>query len=93
MRAEHATVEAELVRVEAELRQAEVNLPPDVRDAYQRVVKSKGSDAMAQVDGDSCSGCYSNITPNMQNALQLDRLVFCQSCGRLLYLPEDRAVR
>jgi predicted nucleic acid-binding Zn-ribbon protein len=92
VQAQQATLETELVRVEGELHRAEAKLPSDLRDAYQRVVKSKGSDAMSQVEGQSCGGCNSTITPNMLNALKLDRVVFCQSCGRLLYLPEDRTV-
>jgi predicted nucleic acid-binding Zn-ribbon protein len=92
VRAQQDTLEAEVVRVEGELRVAETGLPGDLRDAYQRVVKSKGSDAMSQVEGTSCGGCCSTITPNMLNALKLDRVVFCQSCGRLMYLPEDRSV-
>ncbi len=34
-------------RLEGELKEAEKALPADFRDAYQRIVKSKGSDAMA----------------------------------------------
>ncbi len=65
-------------------------LPADFRDAYQRIVKSKGSDAMAPIEGENCGGCYQNITANMFNSLLMDKIVFCGNCGRLLYLPEDR---
>ena len=47
---------------------------------------------MAQVENGTCTGCYQQITQNMHNALLMGRITFCQgSCGRLLYLPEDRA--
>ena len=88
---EQQSLESEIARVEQELARVEVELPPDLRDAYDRVVKSKGSDAMAGVESASCGGCYSTLTPNNLNALKLDRTVFCQSCGRLLYLAENRA--
>lgn len=35
------------------------------------------------------TGCGQNITLNMQNELRLARLVFCKSCGRIVYLPGD----
>jgi predicted nucleic acid-binding Zn-ribbon protein len=88
---EEASLQAELARLEAELKRAEQNLPADFRDAYDRVVKAKGQDAMAAVEGDSCGGCYQSITANMANDLTMARVVFCKNCGRLLYYPEDRA--
>ena len=78
-------------RLEGDLKKAEATLPADFRDAYNRIVKSRGSDAMAQVEGDSCGGCFQHITANTHNALAMGRAVFCLSCGRLLYLPEDRS--
>jgi uncharacterized protein len=78
-------------RVEANLKEAEQSLPDDFRDAYYRVVKAKGQDAMAQVEGESCGGCHQQLTTNMTNNLLMSRVVFCKVCGRLLYLPEDRA--
>ena len=78
-------------RLEVDLKEAEKALPPDFRDAYQRIVKSKGSDAMAPIEGENCGGCYQNITANMFSSLLMDKIVFCANCGRLLYLPEDRS--
>jgi len=77
-------------RLSAELKQVEGQLPADFREAYQRIVKSKGPDAMAQVDGESCGGCNHHITSNLISSLMMNRVVCCQSCGRMLYLPEDR---
>jgi predicted nucleic acid-binding Zn-ribbon protein len=84
---------ADLHRVEGNLKQAEAALPDDFRDAYNRVVRSKGRDSMAPVEGESCGGCFQQLTPNMVNDLMLSRVVFCKICGRLLYLPEDRTPR
>lgn len=85
-------LKSEVSRLEIELRDAEGILPVDIRDTYQRMVKSKGSDCMAKLENDSCGGCFQNLTPNMINSLQLGHMVFCKSCGRLLYTPEDRSV-
>ena len=89
-REQEGVLMADVTRLEAELKETEKALPADFRDAYQRVVKSKGSDAMAPVEGENCGGCYQNITSNMFNSLLISKVVFCGNCGRLLYLPEDR---
>lgn len=91
VRDQQALLEADVTRLEAELERAEAQLPADFRDPYNRIVKSKGADAMAQVEGENCGGCNQRITANVYNALLMGRAVFCQSCGRLMYLAEDRS--
>jgi len=81
---------ADVQRLEAELKETEKDLPADFRDAYLRVVKGKGSEAMAPVEGENCGGCHQLITANMFNSLLMNKVVFCGNCGVLLYLPEDR---
>jgi predicted nucleic acid-binding Zn-ribbon protein len=83
-----ATIQADIVRLEAELAQAEKQLPSDIKGDYQRVVRSKGADSLSAVDDGVCTGCGQQITLNMQNELKLSKLVFCKACGRLLYLPD-----
>jgi predicted nucleic acid-binding Zn-ribbon protein len=80
--------QAEVKRLEVELSRAEGALPSDFKTDYERVVRSKGADGLAEVDDGVCSGCGQQILLNMQNELMLSRPAFCKSCGRLLYLPE-----
>lgn len=87
---QQGVVEGDYKRLEGELVEAEKRLPEDLRDSYSRMVRGKGADGMAQVDGEHCGGCYQTLTANTMNALYIDKIVFCQVCGRLLYLPEDR---
>ena len=84
-----ASTRSEVTRLEAELVTAEQALPLDIKVDYQRVVRSKGADSLALVDDGVCTGCGQQITLNMQNELNLSRLVFCKACGCLLYLPGD----
>jgi hypothetical protein len=90
VRAQEETLLGEVARLEKELREAETALPDDIRGAYQRIVKVLGEDAMAQVEGESCGGCHKQLTPNVMSQLTMATVVFCKTCGRLLYLPEDR---
>jgi predicted nucleic acid-binding Zn-ribbon protein len=84
-------LESELARVTAELKHAESALPADFKSDYERVAKVKGEHALAQVEGESCGGCYQTLPPQTMNILRMSKPVFCKNCGCLLYLPEDRA--
>jgi predicted nucleic acid-binding Zn-ribbon protein len=81
----------DLTRLEAELRQVEAMLSKEFADIYHRLIHSKGSDGLAQAEGEVCGGCYQKIPPNRFNQLRLGHAITCGSCGRLLYLPEDMA--
>jgi predicted nucleic acid-binding Zn-ribbon protein len=92
LESQQSIMQADVARLDAELTTAEAKLPDEFREAYQRIAKVKGSDAMAQIENDSCGGCNQRITPQRLNELRLQRVVVCTSCGRLLYLPEDTSV-
>ncbi len=69
---------------------AEGIIPDDERERYRRTVKQRGADALAEVDGNACSGCYVSVTSQMVNELiNGGGLTFCKTCGRILYLSED----
>ncbi len=84
------SLEADRKRLEAELTTAESELPTEMRDQYRRLVNSKGDDAMAEVQGEFCGGCFQQLTPNDMSELSMARAIFCRNCGRVIYLPEDR---
>jgi len=88
---EAATLDGEVMRLAGELESTEHELPADVRNLYDRVVKQKGEDAMAPIEGQSCGGCFHQVTGNMQSELLMGRVVTCRTCGRLLYVPETSA--
>ncbi len=83
------SLETDLARVQAELVAAEGGLDEDFKVEYTRVVNSRGEDALAQVEGQNCGGCFMGLTAQTINELMLEKPVFCKSCGCLLYLPED----
>lgn len=87
---EQQTLQAELARLQQELKQAETGLPVDFRQEYERIAKARGEHALAQVEGETCGNCYQLLTAQTMNELYLARPVFCKTCGCLMYLPEDR---
>lgn len=86
---ERAMLDSEIARLSAELHQAEDELPGALQGEYKRLSESRGEDALAPVENDVCTGCYTTITVQMRTELMLHHPVFCKSCGRLLYLPEE----
>ena len=83
---------ADVARCQTELKEVEKKLPADFYVHYERLSRSKGADALAVVEGENCGGCYTSLTTNTYNSLLTGKVVMCQNCGRILYLPEDRRV-
>jgi predicted nucleic acid-binding Zn-ribbon protein len=75
-------------RVREQLTEIETTLPDNMRQQYERLVRAQGEDALAVVQGRTCTACHTEITAQQTNELLSDRLVYCKSCGRILYLPE-----
>jgi predicted nucleic acid-binding Zn-ribbon protein len=84
-------IRADLARLEAELKECESVLPATVRELYQRVVRQRGEDALAAVENEYCSGCHQHVPVNVCAEIMLSHPMFCKTCGRLLYMPEDRS--
>ena len=84
-----ARLQADIAGLEQELKDAECAMPADARDAYERVVRSRGSEGLAPVDSNTCSACHHQIQPNTLSMLLMSHVSFCKSCGALLYLPEN----
>jgi predicted nucleic acid-binding Zn-ribbon protein len=79
----------QLQEIEGAIREAETAIPEDLRERYRRIVRQFGADALAAVEDGACLGCYTSVTTQCLNELiNGHNLVFCKSCGRLLYLGE-----
>ncbi len=86
---EQTELTAELERVTNLLHEAESSLPSEIKVDYLRISRTRGEDTLAQVDGETCSGCFQMLSPQTMNILSMGRALFCSHCGALLYLPED----
>lgn len=79
-------VKSELQRVSEAYKAAELLLPDDFMPEYTRVVNARNDEALAGVENSTCGGCYHVLTPKVADRLRLDQVVFCPSCGALLYI-------
>ena len=83
-----ANLDQQLKQTLEQLKETENSIPEDIRPVYDRLVVSKGEDAMAMVEGRTCTACYTEITAQNYNDLVMNQFLVCKSCGRALYLPE-----
>lgn len=82
--------DSNLADLSRQIAEAEAIIPIEFRDSYQRVIRQRGADALAIVEEGACSGCFMAVTSQMVNDLiNCDKLVFCRSCGRVLYMAEE----
>jgi predicted nucleic acid-binding Zn-ribbon protein len=60
---------------------------------YERIVKAKEGIALAPVVNGSCGVCrMSLLAQSISEVMMGDRVVFCRSCNRILYLSENKDV-
>jgi predicted nucleic acid-binding Zn-ribbon protein len=97
---EHAekvnTLNSQIAAMEARRNEAARHVPPDALRQYDRVSQKYPGDAMAHIEFDesdldsiSCGSCYMGLNVEHLNALRgRDEIRRCNSCNRILYLPE-----
>ena len=83
-----ADLQSKLDQSKAELANMESKLPGDLRTEYDRLVRLRGSEVLARVEGNSCGGCYQTLTSQQMNELAQRVAVFCLSCGAILFFDE-----
>ena len=82
--------DARVARVQTERAELSGKIPPAFRSPYERLLTRSDGRAMAACRNYVCSGCRMQLTANTVSLLMGgDKLIYCQSCGRILYLAED----
>lgn len=84
-----AELNSRALALQQEIASAESVLPAEIAVVYRRLVKTYGAGALAEVDGSICSSCYVGLPPQMAVALKAGQIMFCKTCGRLLYQRGD----
>jgi len=67
------------------VKEAETIVPTEIRDQYRRLVEAHGPGAMAESSNGVCMNCFVQLTPQKKVLLNSGNLLYCGSCGRLLY--------
>lgn len=81
-----AADQAALDQIKAERAAIAQKLPPATAAAYERIFKKRGGVAVAEASGGRCSACQITLRPQyFQDLRRGDHVMFCESCGRILY--------
>lgn len=89
-----ANVDAEVADAQGRLdtlsasREARVkgDIKPETLELYARLIEARDGDAMAQLDGRICQGCYMEVPANFYVRLvKGSEIMQCPSCDRILY--------
>ncbi len=85
-RKQTATTEAQLRELLAERSKATKDMTPNVLSAYERIRKSRKGIAVAEAIDGRCSACHMALRLQFyQDLRRRDRIMFCESCGRILF--------
>lgn len=81
-------LQSRLTELEKAIASAESRLPEDIVVPYRRLVQAYGAAALAEVDGSTCTSCYVSLPPQMVMQVRDGHVMFCKTCGRLLYMRQ-----
>lgn len=94
---EKKTVEERIVQINAEIerlnlqrKQALDQVDKKILSTYERILAGRDSLAIVSVKNDSCQGCFMSLPPQVINEIKMnEKLITCDKCNRILYIPED----
>lgn len=91
--AQLAADRAEFDRETKHRESAFATLAPRLASVYDRLAqRSRDGIAVAEVVNGACSACYMNLRPQvLVNVKKGDEIITCESCTRILYIPNREA--
>lgn len=61
------------------------NLPKDILSLYDKIGRARNGTAAVAVKNGACGGCYGNLPTQLLNRIKdMDRIITCENCGRIL---------
>ena len=95
-----SALQAEIDAIKPQRQAASQAVPPKAREAFDRLADRFDGEAMSPLikpdrrrEEYSCGACMMDLVRDVYNRLHVrDELVFCPSCRRILYIPEELPV-
>jgi len=92
-----AAVQAEITALQPGRAEAAAAVSPRARDAFERLAERYDGEALSPLrkpdyrrEEYNCTACNMDLVTDVYNKLHSrDDLVFCPSCGRMLYIPDE----
>jgi len=93
--AERAVAEKELAELKIGRERAVAEIPENLLDHYDRIVKKHDGVALAEVRDEKCGSCGMRVRPHVIQEMggvgASDELFHCETCTRILYYIEPSA--
>jgi uncharacterized protein len=89
--ADKAATEKELAGLEAERARFAADVPENLLDHYDRIVRKHNGVALAEVVDEKCSACGMRVRPHVFQEMRRagsDEMFHCETCTRILYYIE-----
>lgn len=89
--AEKASTEKILAELEVERARAVAEIPENLLDHYDRIVKKHNGIALAEVREEKCGACGMRVRPHVFQEMRRagsDEMFHCETCTRILYYVE-----
>jgi hypothetical protein len=84
-----AMLDSELSADEQVRRETASKIPAPLLAQYQRLYAAQGGKVVVEARGESCSGCYMSIPPQVYvNVKKNESIISCPHCHRILYYKE-----
>lgn len=82
-------IDDKLSHLEADRKQAVIDVEPKILSQYERILKSRDGLAIVTVKDNSCGGCNMFVPPQVINLIKMyERIITCETCNRMLYIDE-----
>jgi uncharacterized protein len=88
---EKAAAQKELTGFEAERARVAAEIPENLLDHYDRIIKKHNGVALAEVHDEKCSACGMRVRPHVFQEMRRagsDEMFHCETCTRILYYIE-----
>jgi uncharacterized protein len=92
--AEKAVAEKELAQLSAERTRVAAEIPENMLDHYDRIVKKHNGIALAEVREEKCGACGMRVRPHVFQEMRrpdTKEMFHCETCTRILYYVEPSA--
>jgi len=84
-----AKIDQELKKAELRRQEAASHIDLTMFTLYQQLLRTKSGTAIVEVSGESCSGCFMSIPPQVfVNVKKNESIITCPHCNRILYYKE-----
>tara|TARA_B100000315_G_C14429667_1_gene519531 strand:+ start:73 stop:798 length:726 start_codon:yes stop_codon:yes gene_type:complete len=83
-------LDAQIKNLQEKRQQFTDGVDKEIISKYEQLLQTRQGLAVVPVQNSNCRSCHLRVTHQKVNEIKMfDKLVFCENCVRILYIPED----